>query len=163
MHKIAIEMHLPEGKRPGYYSQVVKALADVPLFDRDKETLIVSDESGREAVAQLMQHYKFEYEELDLLLLPDDAVTYAEYDDYGFESRSGNRYLYQHLISLFQFNRADEHKELEQALLQMEEHLIAHFERNDAECYAVDQTFKPLMEGIAKAYSCSLIWLDSIE
>ncbi|MDF2671016.1 MAG: hypothetical protein K0R67_3322 [Paenibacillus sp.] len=163
MYKIAIEMHMPEGKRPGYYSQVVKALAGIPLFDRDKETLIVSDEPAREAIVELMQHYKFDYEEIDLILLPEQATLHSTFEDYGFESRSGHRYLYQHLTNLFSIeSSADQPGDLAQALLQMEEHLIASYQTPITVCYAVDQTFKPLIQGIAQAYRCSLSWVEPL-
>src|SRR5690606_4813609 len=141
-------------------AQVVKALADVPLFDRDKETLIVSDEAGRNAVLKVMEHYKFQYEEIDLLLLPELSVMYSSFVDYGFESRSGNRYLYTHLISRFRFANLDVADNQKPALMQMDEYLIAQYVDDGQACYAVDHTLKALMDGIAKAYHCSLHWLD---
>lgn len=162
MRKTGIEMQLPDGKRPGYYAQVVKSLADVPLFDRDKETLIVSDETGREAVIELMNEFKFEFEELDLLLLPDGASLRPSFSDYGFESRSGNCYLLEHLTALFRFVPSGADTASRQAaLLQMEEHLIASFVKDGESLYAVDQTFIALMHGIAKAYECRIEAVES--
>ncbi|WP_127582726.1 hypothetical protein [Paenibacillus koleovorans] len=152
---IGIEMHLPDGKRPGYYAQVVKALADIPLFDRDKETLIVSGEPEAEAVRALMQDYKFEYEEFGLLLLPDGADVRPSFTDYGFESRSGNRYLMQAVTARFVFDSIGPDGNA-QALAQMEEHLIASWSTDGEACYAADSSLGELMHGIARAYGCTV-------
>lgn len=157
MRKYGIDMHLPDGKRPGYYAQVVKALADIPLFDRDKETLIVSDETGLDAVIKLMKHYGFQYDELVLLLLPEQTTLRPSYTDYGFESRGGNRYLLEQLIALFRFVPTSEATaSMSAALLQMEEHLIASYGTGDESVYVVDETFIELMHAIAKAYGCRI-------
>ena len=57
--KIGLLMDLPDNKVPGFYAQIVKALAGkVQLFDRDKEMLIVSDEEQKLAALAIMAHYK---------------------------------------------------------------------------------------------------------
>lgn len=157
MLKYGVDMQLPEGKRPGYYAQFVKALAaKVNIEDRDKELLIVNDETDRASVLELMDEYRFDYEEFELLLLPEDAETAPLFDDYGFVSVSDNAYLYGHLCAVFKFAPSGNDSEPMQALEQMEEHLLARFAAGDTSHYAVDRTLGELMHGIAKAYRCKL-------
>ncbi len=63
-------MDLPEGKIPGFYAQIVKALAGkVDLFDRDKEMLIVSNEEQQLAALDVMAHFNIETTMMQLRLL----------------------------------------------------------------------------------------------
>ncbi|PYI54603.1 hypothetical protein [Paenibacillus flagellatus] len=150
-----VEMRLPEGKRPGYYAQFVKALAaKARLADRDKEMLITGDEANREAVKRLLEEYRFEYEEFDLLALPETAETTPLFDDYGFVSVSERAYLYARLCAVFRFADAESPEARANATAQMEEHLIARFADGNETSYAVDRTLAELMHGIAKAYRC---------
>ncbi|MDF2715504.1 MAG: hypothetical protein K0R28_2429 [Paenibacillus sp.] len=157
MLKYGVDMQLPEGKRPGYYAQFVKALAaKVRIEDRDKELLIVNSEEDCEALLELMDEYRFEYEQFDLLALPQDAEVTPLFVDYGFESVSDNTYLYGHLCAVFKFAGADHDAEPEQALEQMQEHLVARFAVDGETLFAVDQLLTELMHGIANAYRCKL-------
>jgi len=155
MHVYGVEMKLPEGKRPGYYAQFVKALAaNVRLADRDKELLIVEGEAEREALIALLNEYKFEYEEFELLRLPEQAETTPLFADYGFVSISDRAYLYKHLCAVFRF--AEAKGDVGSAIRQMEEHLIARFSERGQTHYAVDRTLAELMHGIAKAYKSAI-------
>jgi hypothetical protein len=157
MLKYGVDMQLPEGKRPGYYAQFVKALAaKVKIEDRDKELLIVNDEADRASVLELMNEYRFDCEEFELLLLPEGAETTPLFDDYGFVSVSDNAYLYGHLCAVFKFVPSGTDAEPTQALEQMEEHLLARFAAEDSSRYAVDKALGELMHGIARAYRCKL-------
>lgn len=170
MHVYGVEMQLPEGKRPGYYARFVKALAaNVRLADRDKELLIVEDEAQREALIALLNEYKFEYEEFELLRLPEQAETTPLFADYGFVSIAERAYLYGHLCAVFRFVEAagdagsasadaasGASPEPAQAVRQMEEHLIARFPDNGRMHFAVDRTLTELMRGIARAYKCAI-------
>lgn len=161
MRKYGVEVQLPEGKRPGYYAQFVKAIANrVRLSDRDKELLIVDDEQESGLLTELIEEYKFGYEPFELLLLPEDAEVTPLFDDYGFVSLSGGSYLYGHLCAVYRFADLDEQAEPAQAVAQMEEHLIARFPYEGSMHYAVDQSLSDLMHGIAKAYGCRLIFVE---
>jgi hypothetical protein len=158
MHKIALILDLPEGKRPGFYAQIVKGLAQrVNLFDRDKELLVLNTVEERKAVLELLAHFHVPSEEMELLLLPPNALLYDLFTDYGFTSRAGRHYLYDHLISLFRFaDISNALAEPKQAFLQMKEHLIAQFPYNDTDYYAVDRQFIELIKHIANAYHCTV-------
>ncbi|MFD0692772.1 hypothetical protein ACFQZT_01565 [Paenibacillus sp. GCM10027628] len=155
--KIGLLMDLPDNKIPGFYAQIVKALAGkVQLFDRDKEMLIVSDELQQKAVLEIMDHYKIESEIMPLRLLPDDAELTDLFSDYGFISRSDNPYLYEKLICSFRFTSTSDRAEMQQALLQMEEHIIARYNEQGREAYVTDRQLEELMHGIARAYKCQI-------
>jgi hypothetical protein len=124
--KIGLSMTLPEGKQPGFYSQIVKTLAArVKLFDRDKDMLVVSVEDEREAVLDVMRHFRVETEQLELLLLPASAATSPLFADYGFVTRLDNRYLYRDLVALFTLHPIAADAEPDLALQQLDEYVIA--------------------------------------
>ncbi|RAV19771.1 hypothetical protein DQG23_17655 [Paenibacillus contaminans] len=159
MNKIGLMMNMPDGKQPGFYAQIVKELASkVQLFDRDKELLIVNDEAERDAAQSVLAHYKVEAEQMPLVLLPQNAELYDPFSDYGFESLGEHLYLYEKIVKLFRFDpHFGEDAEPAQALLQFDEHLIARYTDDDGvEYFAVDAQQLDLMEGIAKAYKCSI-------
>jgi hypothetical protein len=155
--KLALLMDLPDGKVPGFYAQIIKALANkVMLFDRDKEMLIVSSEEERQSALEVMEHYKVGVEPMELLLLPEDARLTDAFSDYGFISRSEHIYLYHKLVNCFHLFEKELGSERDQALQQLEEHLIAEFNHQGEHVYAVDKQFEELAQGIAKAYRCEL-------
>ncbi|MFD2612782.1 hypothetical protein [Paenibacillus gansuensis] len=155
LYKYGLQMHLPEGKLPGYYAQIVKAIAEkTVLFDRDKELLIAETDSDREAMISIMDKYKVSHDFLDLLLLPENAQTDPLFSDYGFESKAGNRYLYAEQVVLYSIERgpsANAYDE-EQCNVQLSEHRIAFFSINGAAIFAADSQLIELVQRIAKAY-----------
>ncbi|NEW05249.1 hypothetical protein GK047_04340 [Paenibacillus sp. SYP-B3998] len=159
--KIGLLMDLPEGKAPGFYAQIIKALAGkVELFDRDKEMLIVNTPQQQQAVWDIMTHYHIETEIMHLRLLPDDAELTELFSDYGFISRSEHAYLYEKIICLFRVNQIGEQSDVKQALLQIQEHLLAEFSHQEQQVYIVDRQLEELMHGIAKAYRCQIEMLS---
>lgn len=164
MTKYGVLMSLPDGKLPGFYAQIVKGLAaKATLFDRDKEMLIVDTEHDRDAVIELLVHYKVEYETMELTLLPEAAQVAGTFEDYGFASRAGNSYLYNRLTVLFAFDDQVEDNDSTQrqmAILQMEEHVIAKFIEGGTPIYAADRQLDELIERIARAYRCSIRFLS---
>ncbi|SDM89837.1 hypothetical protein SAMN04487897_101415 [Paenibacillus sp. yr247] len=155
--KIGLLMDLPEGKLPGFYAQIVKALAGkVELFDRDKEMLIVSSEEQKLAALEVMAHYNIETNLMDLRLLPDDAELTDLFSDYGFTSRAEINYLYDKLVVSFRFTVDSPQADVDQAALQVEEHLLAQYKDQDRDVYIVDRQLEELMQGIAKAYRCRI-------
>ncbi|WP_261305750.1 hypothetical protein [Paenibacillus andongensis] len=155
--KIGLMMDLPEGKIPGFYAQIVKALAGkVELFDRDKEMLIVSNEEQQLAALDVMAHFNIETNLMQLRLLPDDAELTDLFSDYGFTSRAEHNYLYDKLVVHFRFTADSPQAEIDQAALQIEEHLLAQYQAQDHTVYIVDRQLEELMHGIAKAYRCRI-------
>ncbi|MEI7026729.1 hypothetical protein [Paenibacillus sp. y28] len=165
MLKYGIIMAPPEGKQAGFYAQFVKALAaEIQLFDRDKELLIVNSMEEQEKTAGLCERYQFGAEPVLLLMLPVSAETKPLWDDYGFQSRAGHRYLYHDACALFRFHTFQPAAAApEQAEAQMDEHLLAALPDGNGRIYAVDSSFKALMEGIARAYMCAIEWLEPQE
>jgi hypothetical protein len=160
MLKIALMLDMPEGKLPGFYAQIVKGLAQrVSLFDRDKELLVLNTIQDRDAVLELLEHYRIPSEEMQLLLLPSNSDLYPTFSDYGFTSRAERHYLYERLVSTFRFSEVrTTQSDLDNALLQMNEHLIARFLIDNDPSYAVDRQFNELIERIAYAYGCSVVF-----
>lgn len=157
--KIGISMTLPDDKLPGFYAQIVKALASkTHLFDRDKEMLVLSTPEERDAALEIMRHYKIAAEELELLLLPDNARTSPLFEDYGFTTRSDNRYLYGSLVFLFRLRSESSGAEPVQALQQLEEYVVASFEGEGEPnpVYAVDKQHDELIPRLAAAYGCTI-------
>lgn len=161
MKKLAVLMDLPEGKLPGFYAQIVKGLANnVELFDRDKEMLIVSGEKERDAVTELLDRYQVHFEQMELILLPEDARLSDKFSDFGFTSRAGRHYLYAGMVSVFRFASCGAAAEPEQARMQMEEHLIAEYADDGVAHYVVQEQLAELMRGIAKAYQCTVEFVE---
>ncbi|MCP1309141.1 hypothetical protein [Paenibacillus tyrfis] len=105
--KYAAALDLPEGKRAGYYAQIVKALAGkTALFDRDKELMIFSSPEELERLMPILEQYVIPSEELNVLLLPAPVTTYPAFGDYGFVSRLENVYLYAELVAVFRLRPA---------------------------------------------------------
>lgn len=161
MTKYGVMMNLPDGKLPGFYAQIIKALANqTTLFDRDKELLIVHTEEERSSVIKVLEHFGVSFEPIELILLPDDAVLSPHSDDYGFSSRANFTYLYKELVSIFYIKAESSNSEKNQALLQIQEHLIAQYKESQNTYYVIDKQFNDLMKGIAKAYKCEIIIID---
>lgn len=153
--KSGLLMDMPDDKRPGYYAQIVKALAaKSPLFDRDKELLIFNDPNERELAYPIMEQYKIAYEDMDLWLLPDSVKTRSGFTDYGFTSKSGNSYVYADTVYVFTLHEAGASAAPAQALMQLEEHLLASASLGGDVYYVTDIQHDELMHRIAKAYSC---------
>jgi len=152
-------MELPEGKLPGFYAQLIKALAaKAPLLDRDKEMLIFRTLEERQAACSVMQQYKIAWEDAELLQLPENLQARPAFSDYGWVTRSGYPYVYADAVYIFRLAAADADPDAEpgQALLQLEEHLWASFQLGDesAQAYLTDIESKELAERIARAYHC---------
>ncbi|UJF35114.1 hypothetical protein [Paenibacillus hexagrammi] len=158
--KIALLMDLPEGKLPGFYAQIVKALAGkTQLFDRDKEMLIVSTIEEERSVLSVMEQYNVKTERMELLYLPDHAELTDQFEDYGFISRSEHPYLYKKLAQLVRIEAISPQSERKLALLQLDEHLLACYEEGQTEIFAFDRQLQELVAGIAKAYKCEAQFL----
>jgi hypothetical protein len=163
MRKYGVIMDLPDSKLPGYYAQIVKALAGkTQLFDRDKELLITSSVEERQQVVEVMRSLKLDYEEIDLLQLPSDTKVTDRFDDFGVVTRQQNVFVYSDLVALFRFAEvANAEAAPQQALQQMNEHLLARSEMNGTSLYAVESHLSELIERIALAYQCKVEFVAS--
>ncbi len=161
MNKLAVMMDLPMDKLPGFYAQIVKALANkTQLFDRDKELLIVNNEDEAAAVKEVLDRFHIKHEDLELTLLPESSKLFPTADDFGFQSRSGLFYLYTNMVSFFHFT--SNLLTGEEAYLQMEEHLLASYDDMDVTWYVVERQFEELIHGIAKAYRCEVKFVRKV-
>ncbi|MDD9270007.1 hypothetical protein ACFPES_23400 [Paenibacillus sp. GCM10023248] len=159
-HKIGLLMDIPEGKLPGFYAQIVKALAGkVDLFDRDKEMLIVSSEEQHTALLDVMAKFNIPTDRMELVLLPENAELTDLFGDYGFTSRSEHHYLYDKIVASFRFTEDSKQDDVDMASLQMEEHLLAIYKDGGQDIYVVDRQLEELMQGIAKAYRVRIEFL----
>ncbi|UKS30297.1 hypothetical protein LOZ80_15700 [Paenibacillus sp. HWE-109] len=160
--KIGLLIDLPESKLPGFYAQITKALAgSVALFDHDNEMLIVSNKEQQTAVLAVIKELGIEADLMDLRLLPPDAELTDLFSDYGFTSHAGNDYLYDKLVIFFRFAPGSPQAEVDQAALQMEEHLLVQYQdEENGEVFIADRQLGELMHGIAKAYRCRIEMLS---
>jgi hypothetical protein len=158
MRLYGIEMHLPEHKMPGYYSQIVKALAStVNIFDRDKQLVIVKTEKELKLVISIMEKYRLTYECIPLLLLPPNSSRDARADDYGFTSPMGNAYLYADLILLFKICHHEPFPiEIKHGIMQMEEFIVASFSQSDTNVYCIEAHLADTIRGIAMRYHVAI-------
>ena len=78
------------------------------------------------------------------------------FSDYGFTSLADRHYLYDKIVTSFRFSPTSPPAEVDQAELQIEEHLIALYKDGNQDVYIVDRQLDELMHGIAKAYRCSI-------
>ncbi|WP_235941408.1 hypothetical protein [Paenibacillus puerhi] len=162
----ALDMALPGGKRPGYYAQIIKALAErATVFDRDKELFIFLSASDRESALPVMSQYNVPAEPIDLLLLPESFTPRPTFTDFGFVSRMERFYLYADTAVLFRLFPASPSSQGSfsnpvSAALQLEEHLLGHWVGAEGQtAYAMESQHDELAVGIARAYGCSLEWL----
>ncbi|WP_027091097.1 hypothetical protein [Cohnella thermotolerans] len=159
--KRAIEMHLPDGKLPGYYAQIVKGIAErTELFDRIKELLVLNSPEDAAPVLELLRHYKTEAEELELVLLPEEGVEReALYEDYVIESVGGRVYTVWSDTAYFRITAEEPEAEPAPALLQLQENMIASVREDGFVWHAVDRKEEEWVERVARAYRCGVVWL----
>ncbi|MEF3305513.1 hypothetical protein [Paenibacillus sp. GYB003] len=157
MRNYGLEPIWPEGgAREDFDGFVEELKALAAPTDRDGELLIADGERERDAVAALLRKRRIEFEEFELLRLPEGAEATPLFVDYGFVSDAGAAYVYGHLCAVFRFAGGEADAEPAQAELQMEEHLIAKFKDGGHLLFVADRAQTDLHRGIAKAYRCRL-------
>ncbi len=151
----AVSIDVQEGKRPGYYAQFVKELAsNARLYDRDKDLLIAENLDQLQDIRQVVERYHFPYEPMQLLELPENSDLGRYLDDYGFTARSDRTYMYADQIYAFRLFGGD----VKQAELQVDEYMLAAIEREaSSPTWIVPAEHCELMQGISRAYGCSLV------
>lgn len=165
MRKFAVIMQLPEGKLPGFYAQVIKALATKgQVFDREKELLIIERMQQFPPIKQILDQYNIQFETLPLLHIPSSAILRPHYEDFGFTTLSGNTFLYEDSIILFTFNHMlIDSEDYSMALAQLDEYLIASFSVGNSKYYVAEKHLQDCFYGIAKAYQCTFKLEENIE
>lgn len=153
-----IELSVEEGKKPGFYAQLIKEMAGkVNIQDRDGALYIVKTKEEAETLKSLYINKKAFEEEYELILLNAPELTDA-WNDYGFASDTEKLYLYKDMIASYSFSGGlKENREM--ALLQMEEHLIGR-ETGESAIYFVDRSHIELIRGIARAYNVEVSFFD---
>lgn len=165
MRKYGLIMTLPDGKKAGFYAQVVKALAgSVRLFDRDKDLLVLDGAGDRDRAAAVLEQYRVPCEEIGLILLPEGTELPPGSNELGFQTRSGRTFLYADRTAGFRLadspEPADE-AERAAALLQLEEHIALRYAVEDGSpVYICEPHLAETVAGIARRYrlGVSFLW-----
>jgi len=160
IRKLAVEMHLPDGKLPGYYAQIVKGIADrVELFDRRKELLVLDSEDDLPPVEELLGRYKAGFETLELLLLPEDGLRRESlYEDAVIETINGRSYTVWPDVAYFRLTAEGPEAEAAPALLQLQENMVVTVRENEWVWHGVERKEDEWVERVAKAYGCGVVW-----
>jgi hypothetical protein len=157
-----LDMHLPDGKLPGFYAQIVKGIAErATLSDRHKELLIFDSRADYPAVLELLRHYKVEAEPCDLLMADGEGIRRGDrFEDFAVESRSGHVYFDLAYTSVFRLTQERPEAEPAPALLQLEEHIMAEIVEADFRWFVIERQLAELADRVAAAYRCGIAWLD---
>ncbi|WP_070120677.1 hypothetical protein [Bacillus marinisedimentorum] len=154
-----VEMSDPGALHAGSISGIIKeSAARARVFDRDDLLFIVESPEEAGQLEETWQSRNLYNETYTLILITDGAVT-PLFFDYGFESQAGGRYVYAEMADGFQIKEGDS-KQIQMALHQMQEHLIAKDTDGEHTVYLYDRQHKELMERFAKAYSITIKFLN---
>jgi len=160
MRKIGLILTFPEGKKAGYYAQVVKAIAEnVQLFDRDKELIVLSGAGDRDRATAVLDKYRIPAEEIGLMLLPEGTELPPAAEEYGFETRAGRTFLYEDRTAGFVLGASAaaeggaSEADRRAAWMQLAEHVVLSFTADDGRIVHVcEPHLKETVEGIASRY-----------
>jgi hypothetical protein len=155
-HLYAVEMnHTSNNKLPGFFAQIVKEMAQsVQIIDRDSQLFVIKTEQEAEKLKEIFSKKNVYEETHTLLKLSDQSTITSAFHDYGFKSASENYYLFADLVVPFQISSTDP-QQIEMALLQIDEHLIAKDDEKQT-IYYVDQQHETLIKKYAIAYDIEL-------
>jgi len=161
MRKFGVLMDLPEGKRAGFYAQIVKALAEAAnVEDRDKELIVVDSEEERARVAAALEKYHVAWEPLALIALPEGTELGEAAEDIGFVGKLGGVYLYLDRIARFQVpNAQPAGADIAPAMLQLEEFVTFAYDDGGQRVYCTEPHLREAVEGVAKRYGVAVEFL----
>ncbi|HZG88286.1 hypothetical protein [Paenibacillus sp.] len=161
MRKFGLLMELPEGKRAGFYAQIVKALAEAAnVADRDKELIVVDSEEERGRVAAVLEKYRVAWEPLELISLPEGTELDEAAEDVGFVGRSGGAYLYADRVARFRLPRMQPAgADIAPAMLQLEEFIRFAYDDGGQRVYCAEPHLREAVEGVAKRYGAAVEFL----
>ncbi|MFD2371036.1 hypothetical protein ACFSO0_14030 [Brevibacillus sp. GCM10020057] len=161
-HMYGVEIHVPAGKLPGFYAQVIHKIGDhVNVFDRDNLLFIVENEAERDKLEAVLSKSGMLGDRFSLLLLPSSAQI-DTVEDIGFVSQSEHLYLYAERVALFTFAGGTENEQDRWAAQeQLREHVSGQFPAtaSSTPVFILDNAQTELADGIARAYGQSLVWL----
>ncbi len=137
-----------------YHDIIAPFLPIVPSFKERLEVLYIftSLEEVNDLKGDLAEFDIIE--SIHMLYSLKCPTLYHNFDDYGFHSMSGH-YLLENMTTKFTIVQGSK-KDIEMALLQFDEHLIA----KDEAFYYVDFHYRELIENIAKAYNISIRFFE---
>jgi len=165
MRMIGLIMELPEGKRAGYYAQAVKALAEAArIVDRDKELLVLENESDRDRALWVLAKYRIPAEETALIALPEAPEPPEPPEELGFRTRAGRVFLYMDLTAGFRLpaGGVPEADAADRAALleQLREHIVYEYASEDGTpVYVCEPHLREAVEGIARRYGAGVRFL----
>jgi hypothetical protein len=149
-----VEMKISKQKFPGYTAQIIKKTAElVNVIDRDNQLVIIESKKEAENLAAFYEEKELLENQLILFKLEQTETTDLFFD-YGFFSTNNCTYLYEETSLPFTIKNG-ELKQIEMALLQIEEHLIAK-EKEEHTLYYIDRHHKELIEKYASAYKITI-------
>ncbi|RBW70570.1 hypothetical protein [Bacillus taeanensis] len=149
-----VEMKALKEKLPGYTAQIIKKTAELAnVIDRDDQLVIIESKTEAAQLAAFYQEKDILENQFTLFRLEQVEMTDLFFD-YGFSSTSNHAYLYEETSLPFIIKNGDL-KQIEMALLQIEEHLIAK-ETNDQIFYYINRHQKELIEKYAQAYNITI-------
>ncbi|MBU8908990.1 hypothetical protein [Desertibacillus haloalkaliphilus] len=152
--RYGVEMKSPEGKSPGFISQMIRKTNEVAkIIDRDQQLAVVETYEEAKALAAFYDENDMLEEEFGVYYLEDPEVE-ESFSDYGFVSNSGQSYLYKETTIPFKIT-GGLHEQIDMSLLQMAEDLIAKDKQGDV-IYFVDRQFEDLIIGYANAYEITV-------
>jgi hypothetical protein len=149
-----VEMKTPTKKSSGYTAQIIKKTAELAIvMDCDEQLVILASKEESENLAAFYEE-KGLLENQFILFKLEQPETTDLFFDYGFFSNGNGAYLYEETSLPFTIKDGDS-KQIEMALLQIEEHLIAK-EQEAQTLYYIDRHQKELIEKYAKSYKITL-------
>jgi len=127
------------------------------VLDRDEHLLIINKENIDELISSLPSQASI-LDNYSLIEL-QNAELMPLFSDYGFISSNNRTYLFKEAILAFSITSGDT-IEIEMALLQFEEYLIAKVLQNNESVYFVDKNYKDLIIKVASAYDINVHIFD---
>ncbi|WP_078552888.1 hypothetical protein [Bacillus alkalicellulosilyticus] len=131
------------------FSSFYEALYQITIpTDEDGEMFVVSTKEEQEELADY-------FNEMDLLVAKhtlvkvENAEVEPIFYDYGFKARE--YYLYKDIVTSFHIVEG-EPIQIEMALLQIQEDLLAFSNKEDVKEYYINKELQPLIQGYADAY-----------
>ncbi len=133
-------------------------LSSLPIqFEYEDTLFITKTEQDAEIIKEYLvttDQYVDDYRVIQLI----SPVVTPLFEDYGFVLNDTN-YMILDSIAIFYITHGEE-KQVEMALYQIEECLIATETIEQVHYYIIDQHQKELIEGFASAYEIQLCFLD---
>ncbi|MCA1031726.1 hypothetical protein LCL95_11890 [Bacillus timonensis] len=116
--------------------------------------IVVKNQSHAATLTKLISE-----EELHPLVQLELVRASLSFDDYGIRTINHLNYLFLDMVSAFIIKNGNK-EQIEMALYQFEEHIIATDEGQPSPIYFIDCHLEKLIKGIAKAYDIEVSFFD---